>query len=443
MMQYEKYQQYRDSGVEWIGEVPGHWSISKLKYMSVYRNGYAFKSDDYVEDGIPIIRIGDIKEEINLDSTKKIPIEFLPEVKSFLIKKWDILIALTGATIGKSCIYNIDDIALLNQRVGAITAKENQKYLYYYISSDIFKKYVTLLCDGGAQENIGKNEIGSLAIPQFSYGEQTQIANFLDQKTAEIDSLIADKEKLISLLEEQRQAIITEAVTKGLDPNVKMKDSGVEWIGEIPDEWDVKRLKDSCIINPNKSELKVNDDIEVTFLPMENIISSGVIDTSITKNISEVYSGYTYFREEDIIVAKVTPCFENGNISIAYGLSNGIGFGTTELHVLRSKDKFDNRFIFYVLQSNRFKLEGIASMYGVAGLKRIPTEFVQNFKFAVPAIEEQKEIANFIDKKIKEISQIKNEIVLQINKLKEYRQSLIFEAVTGKIDVRNVAAEKI
>lgn len=176
---------------------------------------------------------------------------------------------------------------------------------------------------------------------------------------------------------------------------------------------------------------------------MENIISSGVIDTSITKNISEVYSGYTYFREEDIIVAKVTPCFENGNISIAYGLSNGIGFGTTELHVLRSKDKFDNRFIFYVLQSNRFKLEGIASMYGVAGLKRIPTEFVQNFKFAVPAIEEQKEIANFIDKKIKEISQIKNEIVLQINKLKEYRQSLIFEAVTGKIDVRNVAAEKI
>src|SRR5579875_2858781 len=165
-------------------------------------------------------------------------------------------------------------------------------------------------------------------------------------------------------------------------------DSGVESIGYIPEGWSVKRLKDVCVLNPSKSEAKLSEDTEVTFLPMENILSVGKVDTSLVKEYSEDAVGYTYFREGDIIVAKVTPCFENGNIALAKGLLNGIGFGTTELHVLRATAKCDSRYIFYLIQSNRFRLEGIASMYGVAGLKRIPADFVANFKFALPSVVE-------------------------------------------------------
>jgi type I restriction enzyme S subunit len=208
------------------------------------------------------------------------------------------------------------------------------------------------------------------------------------------------------------------------------KDSDIESIGEIPEGWSLKKLKNVCKVNPNKSEIYITNDDEITFIPMENILSVGILDTSIVKNLSEVKDGYTYFREEDIILAKVTPCFENGNIAIAKGLCNKIGFGTTELHVIRAKKESNNRFIFYLVQSNRFKLEGIASMYGVAGLKRIPADFISNFKFALPSLEEQILIANFLEEKTSEIDFLITDKEKLIKLLDEKRQAIITEAVT-------------
>src|SRR5690606_4182192 len=177
-----------------------------------------------------------------------------------------------------------------------------------------------------------------------------------------------------------------------------MKDSGVEWIGEIPEHWQVIRIKDSCILNPAKSEVDKESSINVTFIPMENVLSAGKVDTSIEKPLSEVYGGYTYFKDGDIVVAKVTPCFENGNIAILAKLKNGIGFGTTEFHVIRTQKDYLNKYLYYVFQSERFRQEGVSSMYGVAGLKRIPSEFIANYKFAIPNLNEQVEVANYLDK---------------------------------------------
>jgi type I restriction enzyme S subunit len=268
--------------------------------------------------------------------------------------------------------------------------------------------------------------------------EQKSIANFLDQKTAEIDGLIADKEKLIELLQEKRQAIITEAVTKGLNPNVRMKDSGIEWIGEIPEHWEVKRIKYLATVNPSKSEVRhLPPEQEVTFIPMEKIVATGKVDYSITNTVENLIDGYTYFRDGDIIMAKVTPCFENGNIAIVNGLLNGIGFGTTELHVLRCNNKCYNKFLFYYLQSDVFKSKGISEMYGVAGLKRIPTDFVLNYKLGIPDYQEQKQITLYLDTIVDKINTLISDIQTQIDKLKEYRQSIISEAVTGKIKIYN------
>lgn len=268
-----------------------------------------------------------------------------------------------------------------------------------------------------------------------SVDEQERIIKFLDKKTLEIDSLIEEKEKLIELLKEKREAIITEAVTKGVDKNVKMKESGVEWIAEIPSHWKKFRFKNICNINPNKSELTIDNERLVSFVPMENI-KNGKIDLSIIKKLGEVYSGYSYFRDGDIIMAKVTPCFENGNIAIVEKMENKVGFGTTELHVLRVNEKVNNKYLYYLLQENGFKSKAISSMYGVGGLKRIPTEFIANFEIYIPDVKEQIEIIKYIEGKLNNIDIILKETNKSIEKIKEYKKSLISEVITGKIDVR-------
>lgn len=434
MVLYKRYDQYEDSGIEWIGKVPRGWDIKRIGELYEFINE---KVSDEEYPPLSVTKTGvvpqmeNVAKTIHGDNRKKV------SIGDFVINSRADRPGSCGVSNYNGSVSTICHVMKpRNEKV----IKEYGHHLFrnYRFSQEFYRWGRGIVDDLWSTR---QDEMKKIMIPVPTVNEQIEIAKYLDLKTAEIDSLIADQEKLIALLEEYRQAIINEAVTKGLNPYPKMKDSGVDWIGAIPDGWKIKRLKDTCTINPNKSEIRA-DNIEVTFLPMEKIISTGVIDTTTTKNITEVYSGYTYFREEDLIIAKVTPCFENGNIAIAKGLCNGIGFGTTELHVLRVKEGFDNKFIFYVLQSNRFKLEGIAAMYGVGGLKRIPTDFIKNFKFAVPDINEQQMISRYLDKKTAQIYQIKSEIELQIAKLKEYRQSLIYEAVTGKIDVRGIMAEE-
>lgn len=448
MTKYKKYEKYKDSGIEWIGEIPEHWTIAKIKNKCFYQEGPGLRNWQFTDSGIKVICVTNIKDnKIDFSSfTKYISSEEYNNLyKHFTVNKGDILLSSSGASWGKVAEYTSDEKVILNTSTIRINENENSdisvNFIKWIMQCESTRKQLELFMTGSCQPNFGPSHLGKVIIPIPDSEEQDEISKFINKKIFKIDSIITDKEKLITLLEEKIQAIITEAVTKGLNPNVKMKNSGVEWIGEIPEHWEIHRLREVCLINPNKSELTMNKELEVTFVPMENIVSAGAVDTSITKDISEVYNGYTYFREEDIIMAKVTPCFENGNISVVNGLANEIGFGTTELHVLRAKRDINNKFLYYLLQSNRFRLEGIASMYGVAGLKRIPVEFIKNYKFALPNIEEQKAIVEQIDKTISEINSVNGSIKEQIEKLKEYRQSLISEAVTGKIDVRDYCKE--
>jgi type I restriction enzyme S subunit len=279
-----------------------------------------------------------------------------------------------------------------------------------------------------------------LLIPTLE--EQTAIAHYLDYQTGIIDELITQKEKLIELLKEKRQAVINEAVTKGLDPNAKMKDSGIDggghrWLVEIPEEWEVTKLKFLAKLNPSKSEVQdsVLDDDVVSFLPMEKVGEDWSYDEQSTAKYGQISSGLTYFREGDLIMAKITPCFENGKAAILESLTNGFGFGSTEFHTIRPL-KVDKRYLFYVTRSDYFMSNGESFMTGSAGQKRVPTSFVNDFFVPLPKSEEQIKIADFIESYIEKSNKVATELELQIDKLKEYRQSLISEAVTGKIDVR-------
>jgi restriction endonuclease S subunit len=220
-----------------------------------------------------------------------------------------------------------------------------------------------------------------------------------------------------------------------------MKDSGIEWLGEVPAHWTVSRLKPFIFLNPPKKEIATFSlDTEITFVPMEAVNESGEVDISRIKPMSECVTGYTYFRDGDVLLAKITPCFENGKIALVSGLNNGIGFGSTEFHVLRAKDNLDRHYLAFIIQSDPFRKLGEASMVGAAGQKRVPESFILNFKLAIPPINEQVEIAEFLNQKISVIDNVINHLNYQLSLIQEYRQALITAAVTGQIDVREKMA---
>lgn len=210
------------------------------------------------------------------------------------------------------------------------------------------------------------------------------------------------------------------------------KDSGVEWLGEVPAHWNVKRLRHVATLNPSKSETaELPPDAELSFLPMEAIGEDGSLDLERTRPLTEVTSGYTYFREGDVTIAKITPCFENGKGAIMRGLVGGHGFGTTELIVCRPKaEETSCDYLHWIFVSAPFRKLGEGAMYGAGGQKRVPDDFVREFSTAFPPLPEQTAIAAFLDRETAKIDALVAEQQNLIALLKEKRQALISHAVT-------------
>jgi type I restriction enzyme, S subunit len=218
-------------------------------------------------------------------------------------------------------------------------------------------------------------------------------------------------------------------------PYPKYKVSGVEWLGDVPDGWKTWRLRFGVELNPSKAEIaEFARDVEVSFLPMEAIGENGELDLRHNKTISAVETGYTYFRNGDVVMAKITPCFENGKGARVTGLVNGIGFGTTELVVARANFKTDGSFIQWLFVSQPFRKLGEGHMYGAGGQKRLPDDFVRNFEMAWPSPSEQSAIATFLDRETAKIDTLITKQEKLINLLKEKRQAVISHAVTRGLD---------
>ena len=212
----------------------------------------------------------------------------------------------------------------------------------------------------------------------------------------------------------------------------KYKASGVEWLGDVPEGWDVKRLRFVADMNPSKSEIaNLHRNTLVSFLPMEAVGDDGTLILDKQKTIGELESGYTYFRDGDVTIAKITPCYENGKGALMRGLMNGIGFGTTELIVARPKPcEIRSNYLHYLFISPDFRGIGESHMYGAGGQKRVPDAFVKNFATAVPPIAEQNAIAEFLDRETAKIDGLVAEQRRLMELLKEKRQAVISHAVT-------------
>ena len=202
------------------------------------------------------------------------------------------------------------------------------------------------------------------------------------------------------------------------------KNSGIEWLGDVPAHWEVKRGRFCADVNP-QSLRSLRPDIEVSFVPMEAVGEYGGLDLDETRSVFEVGSGYTEFKDGDVVVAKITPCFENGKGALAMGLLNGIGFGTTELHVLRPFENLDVRFLFYFSISQVFRSMGEGEMYGAGGQKRVPPEFCKDIQIPLPPVKEQNSIADFLDHQTEKIDTLVAKKRTLIERLKEERTALI------------------
>ncbi len=225
-------------------------------------------------------------------------------------------------------------------------------------------------------------------------------------------------------------------MTRTLTPYPAYKDTGIEWLGQIPSHWEVRLLKRVAQINPSKSEVSnPMRDGHAVFLPMERVGADGQYDTSEIRPISELWNGFTYFRRGDIIIAKITPCFENGKGAWLENLPTEIGFGSTEFHVIRPHKEITAPYLYRITTLSEFRRLGTDAMTGAAGQQRVPAEFVANFSIPLPPLAEQAAIVrylDFVDGRMRRYARAQQQT---IRLLTEYKQSLIHHAVTGKVNV--------
>ena len=211
------------------------------------------------------------------------------------------------------------------------------------------------------------------------------------------------------------------------------------WLTEIPTHWEEKRLRFALTLGPSRRELdRLPAEAPVSFVPMEAVGEFGAIDLSQEREVGEIGAGYTYFANGDVVIAKITPCFENGKGAVGSGLTNGAALGTTELHVLRPHAELDRQFLYYLTASDRFRKTGAAMMYGAGGQKRVPEEFIKDYFAAFPPIDEQRAIAAFLDRETAKIDALIEKKRQVIASLVDRRETIISHAIAVKADTAYV-----
>ncbi|MFW1762269.1 restriction endonuclease subunit S [Acinetobacter calcoaceticus] len=429
MTKYQKYTEYNDSDVEWLGQIPKHWTICRIKEKAQIINGYPFDSNKFdLSIGTPLVRIRDIN-----DSRTQVYFKGAIPEEAFIFNS-DILIGMDGD-------FNVCEWkggkAALNQRVCCVRTKNSKftKFLYYLLPTRM--KILNDLTYFTTVKHLSSIDVLKTVFALPIETEFTQIVDFLDHETAKIDTLIVKQEKLIELLKEKRQAVINQAVTKGLNPNVKMKHSGMEWLGEVPEHWEVCKIQYYAKIEsghtPSKTNEKYWENCTIPWVSLNDSKQLRVVDyISDTKyKISELGLANSSAR----ILPKDTVVFtRDASIGLSAITTKEMAVSQHLIAWLPKKERLSPEFlllIFYAMEKefNRYTFGST--------IKTIGMDDVSSLIAAFPSLAEQLDIVErcfnqfvIIDKSIE-----KSLALLEV--LKEKRIALISAAVTGKIDVRD------
>jgi len=432
------YNTYKDSNIEWIGEIPEHWEEKRIRHLAeIYgRIGYrGYKVTDLVPKGEGAITISpsNMKDfNMQFDNCTYLSWEKYNESPEIMIYKGDILFVKTGSTYGKSSfVQDIPEKATINPQIVVLKNIEcDSKLLWYIIKSNNIQCQVEQTVVGGTIPTISQARINNYSFPiPNELQEQKAIAKYLDKKTAEIDQLIADKQKLVDLYQEEKMAIINQAVTKGINPNAKLKDSGIEWLGEIPEHWEVKKLKYVVSLNDESLSENTDDDTIINYIEIGSL-NNGIIGSSehLFKNAPS--RARRIVRNGDVIVSTVRTYLK----AIAQITENENGYiASTGFAVLRPKI-INSNFLGYYSHSQLFIDNTISNSVGVT-YPAINASDILKFSIPIPPSLEQIEIVQYIEKESTRINHKIATAEKYINLLTEYRTSLISEVVTGKIKV--------
>lgn len=438
MLQTKKYESYKPSGVDFIENIPKHWEIRRVATIGRFYKGKGISKDLLTENGIPAILYGEIytKYDIKTDIVNS-SISNETSEKAFQIKKGDLLFTGSGETeedIGKCIAYLGDDTVFAGGDIIILRPNsEDSLFLSYALNSHNSVHQKIVYAKGDIIVHIYGSTLREIFIPIPPLQEQEKIAQFLDIKNKEIKEFLLDKEEQIVLFKEQKEAIINKAITKGLNENTEFKYSGIEWIGDMPNHWEVQKLKYIGKIYNGSTPKSTNKDFwdgEIIWITPQDIGSTQndyIADSSrkITK------SGYdscgAYLVPKDSIV--LTTRAPIGNITIA----------TTELctnqgckSIVVNEDS-EHKFIYYMLIVSKKTLQSLGT--GTTFLE-LSTVNLTSFYIPVPAQDEQKLIVEYIEKELSKIDELMTTLQKEIDLIQEYKISLINEVITGQIDVR-------
>ena len=422
-----RYPEYKESGVEWIREIPAHWEIGKIKHIVTFVS----------EKSTPETNAIKISPE-NVESETGKVLDFYSSYDSGGVKfqAGDVLFNKLRVYLSKVVFAEYSGYSLGEMIVIRPSLQDTGKYLFYLMLSCRFIEYCNSISEGAKMPRTAVDDILNAQIPLTSYQERTQIANFLDHKTKQIDELTRIKEQNIELLHEQRTALINQAVTKGLDPNVEMKPSGVEWIGKIPKDWSAVPLTkylESIIDYRGRTPEKTEDG---RFLVTAKNVRDGQIDYEISQEFTsedEYQRIMTRGMPQigDVLLTTEAPLGEVANVDdVSIALAQRI------IKFRPKSDRLNPYFLKYWILS--YSCQSELRQYATGSTAQgIKASKLCLLKLNLPPLKEQIQIANFLDRKTERIDELISTEQRKIELLKEYRQSLISEVVTGKIDVRS------
>ena len=447
----KRYDSYKDSGVKWLGEIPSHWDSASLLYLLRAKiSDGPHETPNLIEDGIPFISID------SLNDTKEIDFSVVKKFISYKdyerycyktkLEKGDVLFS-KAATIGKTAIVGEgvfmvwSPLAILKPNLDKISSF----YLYYIMNCKKAIEEVSLSGSKNTQINVGMRELEKIRIPIPSIEEQSKITYFLENETSKIDEAIAQQQKMIDLLNERKQIIINNAVTKGLDPNVKMKPSGIDWIGMIPEGWEVLRIKNLISLltdydaNGSFSDIAKNCNINVG-VPFAWMVRTtdlvnkryGIVDgNNFCDQKTYNYLAKSSLCSGDLLMTK------RGNVGNVYVVPDCDQPMTLapNLYLLRTlKNKVNNKYLVYYLSSSKPQGQ-LALLNKSTTLGALYKDDVKGLNVVIPPLNVQNILVDWIEKKCHDVDAAIDNIKKQISLLQERKQIIINDVVTGKVKV--------
>ena len=440
-----KYSKYKPSGVEWIGDIPDHWVKTKVKHVvEIFgRIGYrGYTIEDIVNEGEGVITISpsNIQKDLFVidNGVTYISYEKYYQSPEIMIFPNDIILVKTGSTIGKTSIIpeGVPEMTINPQLVVLKKIKTNPKHFYYQTLCNYIKESFEVEQTGSTTPTISQEKINEFPILNPPLPEQEQIVKYLDEQTGEIDNLISITEKKIELLKENRTSTINRVITKGLDPNVELKDSGIEWIGEIPKHWTKSSIKyinkkvGSGVTPRGGSEVYVDEG--VIFIRSQNVHFDGLRLDDVVKiepDTHEKMSG-TKVLFNDVLL-NIT----GGSIGRCCIVETSEEMNVNQhVCIIRPNENIKPRFLNLFLQSSIGQTQ--VDLFITGGNREgLNIENIKNFFVPLPLLSEQEEIVKYLDQITQDIDNLISIEQQRIETLKEYRQSLISEVITGKVRV--------